>query len=191
MEITEEFYAKDRAEWRAWLEKNHDKKKEIWLIYYKKHTGKPVVSYDASVEEALCFGWIDGTIKRVDDEYYVRRFTPRRKKSVWAKSNVTRVARMIKEGRMTDAGLAIIPQAVLEGKATENIPVIPDKIPVPPELKKALANNKKASVAWKSLSPLRQKQYLFWAQNAKREETRFRRIKELIKMLEAGRRDMM
>ncbi|MCK4757025.1 MAG: hypothetical protein KAS67_01090, partial [Thermoplasmata archaeon] len=71
MEITEEFYAKDRAEWRAWLEKNHDKKKEIWLIYYKKHTGKPVVSYDASVEEALCFGWIDGTIKRVDDEYYV------------------------------------------------------------------------------------------------------------------------
>lgn len=191
MEITEELYAKDRAEWRDWLEKNHTDKKEIWLIYYKKHTGKPVVSYDASVEEALCFGWIDGILKRIDDEKYTRRFTPRRKRSVWARSNVERVARMMKEGRMTDAGLAIIPQAILEGKATEIIPVIPDIVPVPSELEEALAKNKKASDTWESLTPLRRKQYLFWIIRAKREETKARRIGELIKMLEAGRRDMM
>ena len=99
MEITETFYAKTRKEWRTWLEKNHDSKKEIWLIYYKKHTGKPNVPYDESVEEALCFGWIDGILKRIDDERYARRFTPRRKGSIWAPSNVERVANMIKEGK--------------------------------------------------------------------------------------------
>ena len=191
MEITETFYAKTREEWRAWLEENFDKKKEIWLIYYKKHTGKPNVSYDESVEEALCFGWIDGILKRIDDERYTRRFTPRRKGSVWAPSNVKRVADMIKEGKMTDAGLAIIPKAVLEGKAMGYTPVIPDDIPVPEDLEKVLAMNEKARDTWDSFASSHRKQYLYWINDAKGDDTKARRISKLVKMLEAGEKRLM
>jgi len=191
MEITQTFYAKNREEWRAWLEKNHVKKKEIWLIYYKKHTGKPNVSYDESVEEGLCFGWIDGILKRIDDEKYTRRFTPRRKGSIWAPSNVKRVAMMIKEGKMTDAGLGIIPETVLEGKAIGYTMMTPDDIPVPENLEKALAMNEKARDTWDSFSPSHRKQYLYWINDAKRDDTKLRRIDKLVKMLEAGEKWLM
>ena len=195
MEITEEFYAKDRAKWRAWLEENHDSKKEIWVVRYKKHTGKPVVSYDASVEEALCFGWIDSTVKRVDDEIYVQRITPRRKGSIWSLPNIKRARKMIDEGLMTEHGLAKIPDEVMKAIETGEIKasrtVIAKEFPVPEELEKALAANSKARKTWDSFTPSQRKQYLYWLIDAKREETKSRRIQKLIKMLEAGRRDMM
>ena len=87
MEITTTFYAPDRAAWRAWLAANGQAEREIWLIFYKKHTGTPCVSYDEAVEEALCFGWIDGLIKRLDDDRYAQRFTPRKPGSSWSESN--------------------------------------------------------------------------------------------------------
>lgn len=104
--ITETFYPKTRAQWRKWLEKNHDKKSEIWLMRYKKATGKPTVAYQDSVDEALCFGWIDGFEKSVDEERYATRFTPRRAKSGWSEINVGRYKMLVKEGLMTKAGEA-------------------------------------------------------------------------------------
>ena len=86
--ITETFYPKNRGEWRNWLSQHHATKKEIWLVYYKKHTGKLTVTYQDAVLEALCFGWIDGIEKRIDDERFAGRFTPRRPKSNWTETNV-------------------------------------------------------------------------------------------------------
>lgn len=188
MEIGETLYVKEREAWRTWLEKNHYRKMEIWLIYYKKHTGKPGIPYDDSVEEALCFGWIDSTVKRIDDEKYVRRYTPRRPKSVWSVSNMKRVHRMIEEGRMTEHGLAKIPEEVLEGKVQEQ--VVPEVLPTPPELEKALAGNPKARKNWERFAPSHRKMYIHWILDAKRQETRQRRIKKLITMAEENKRTM-
>jgi uncharacterized protein YdeI (YjbR/CyaY-like superfamily) len=106
--MTEELYVANRDDWRAWLKENHDARKEVWLIYYKKQTGKPSISYDDSVEEALCFGWVDSIIKKIDDEKFARKFTPRTGKSTWSEANKKRVEKMIREGKMTETGLAKI-----------------------------------------------------------------------------------
>lgn len=105
MIITQTYFAKDRQEWRSWLEKHYDKEKNIWLIIYKKHVEKSGVPYKDSVEEALCFGWIDSTTKRIDDEKYVQRFSPRKKISPWSAPNILLVKRLIADGKMTKAGL--------------------------------------------------------------------------------------
>ncbi len=105
MNIGKTLYATNRKEWRDWLSKNYDKEKEIWLIYYKKITGKPTISYNDAVEEALCFGWIDSIEKGIDEEKFAGRFTPRKEKSNLSESNKKRIKRLIKEGRMTNAGL--------------------------------------------------------------------------------------
>jgi uncharacterized protein YdeI (YjbR/CyaY-like superfamily) len=114
MDIGETLLVTSRQEWRAWLTQHHADRKEIWLIYYKKTSGKTGISYEESVEEALCFGWIDGTNKGIDAETYTGRFTPRRPKSPWSASNRTRVARLLSEGRMTEAGLAVLPADLRE-----------------------------------------------------------------------------
>ena len=102
--ITETFYPKNRGEWRNWLSQHHATKKEIWLVYYKKHTGKLTVTYQDAVLEALCFGWIDGIEKRIDDEQYAGRFSPRRPKSSWTETNIGKYKKLLKEGFMTKAG---------------------------------------------------------------------------------------
>src|SRR5580700_8983288 len=101
----ESVLAKDRAQWRRWLGKNSASCDEIWLVFYKKASGKQTVSYDHAVEEALCFGWVDGKKKKLDEECYAFRFTPRKAKSPWSKSNLERVERLIAEGKMMPAGL--------------------------------------------------------------------------------------
>ena len=109
MEIGETLLVSGRQEWREWLAQHHQDRKEIWLIHYKKSAGKVSISYEDSVEEALCFGWIDGTTKGIDEQRYAGRFTPRRPKSPWSASNRERVARLLREGLMTEAGLAVLP----------------------------------------------------------------------------------
>ena len=109
MEIGETLLATSCSEWRDWLEQHHRDYKEIWLIYFKKTSGKTGITYEESVEEALCFGWIDGAIKGIDQETFAGRFTPRRSKSPWSDSNRKRVAKLLLEGRMTEAGLAVLP----------------------------------------------------------------------------------
>ncbi len=106
MEITTTFCPTNRSEWRKWLQENHDKKSEIWLLYFKKHTKKPTVTYEESVEEALCFGWIDGIRKRINDEQSALRFTPRKSLSHWSESNIKRYRELVKNGRMTTRGKA-------------------------------------------------------------------------------------
>lgn len=107
-EVTKTLYAPDRKAWHAWLAKHHGTEPEIWLVYYRKDTGKPRVSYNDAVEEALAFGWIDSTVKKLDEERFAQRFSPRRKTSGLSQSNRERVRKLISEGRMTAAGLAAI-----------------------------------------------------------------------------------
>ncbi len=109
MEIGETLLVSSQDEWREWLAQHHADRQEIWLIYYKKASSKTGITYEESVEEALCFGWIDGANKGIDQETYAGRFTPRRPKSPWSRSNRERVARLLREGRMTEAGLAVLP----------------------------------------------------------------------------------
>lgn len=114
MEIGETLYVAERQEWRRWLAKNHRDKKEIWLIFYKKATGKPTLTYDEAVEEAICYGWIDGQEKSIDQEKYALRFTPRKKGSNWSQPNVARALNMLRARKMTKAGLATLPREMLE-----------------------------------------------------------------------------
>jgi uncharacterized protein YdeI (YjbR/CyaY-like superfamily) len=109
MDIGETLYVTTGDEFRRWLGKNHQTKKEIWLIQYKKATGKPSINYVEAIEEALCFGWIDGTQKSIDAERYALRFSPRRPKSNWTETNKERARRLIAEGKMTEAGWTALP----------------------------------------------------------------------------------
>lgn len=113
MEVGETLLVYTAQEWREWLTRHHMDKTEIWLIYFKKASGKKGITYEQSVEEAICFGWIDGAIKTLDKDTYAGRFTPRRKKSHWTEANRLLAQRLIREGRMTEAGRAILPENVL------------------------------------------------------------------------------
>jgi uncharacterized protein YdeI (YjbR/CyaY-like superfamily) len=121
--MLETLYLTKRSQWRRWLEKHHATEKEVWLLCYKKHTGRPTLPYEDSVEEALCFGWIDSMVRRIDDEAYAQKFSPRRSKSPWTALNLQRVRKLIDQGRMTDAGLAKVDAALLhdplDGKSTK------------------------------------------------------------------------
>lgn len=108
----------DRDGWRAWLAENHDRQSEAWLIFFKGRAAQAGISYEDAVEEALCFGWIDSRAQRVDEERYAQRFSPRKRKSAWSESNIQRIRKLIREGRMTPAGLAVIPAKLL-GDASE------------------------------------------------------------------------
>lgn len=108
MNVGKTLYVKNRSEWRKWLSENHDKEKEIWLINYRKDSGKVSIPYNDAVEEALCFGWIDSAEKGIDSERSAQRFTPRKPKSQWSQTNKERVRRLIKDGKMIPAGLAVL-----------------------------------------------------------------------------------
>jgi len=116
VEVGKQRCMKTRSAWRAWLQKHHATADELWLILFKKHTGKAGLVYEDAVREALCFGWIDGILKRIDDEKHTIRFSPRRKNSVWSATNKKRVAKVIAEGRMTEAGLAKVKEAKRNGQ---------------------------------------------------------------------------
>jgi uncharacterized protein YdeI (YjbR/CyaY-like superfamily) len=174
----EQCYAKNRKEWRTWLEKHHTTSPGIWLVYYKKESGKPRVEYNDAVEEALCFGWIDTTMVPIDAHSYMQLFTPRKPKSGWAKTNKARVERLIEQKLMTPAGLAKIEAAKQNGSWTALDAV--ESLTMPPELKKALKAKKGALANFQNFRPSVQKQLLYWLNNAKREETRARRIAEIV-----------
>jgi len=180
--ITETVIARDREAWRKWLKKHGAAKKEIWLVFYKKHTRKPCVSYDEAVEEALCFGWIDGIMRRIDDEKHANRFTPRQPKSIWSESNRKRAQKMIREGRMTEAGLALIQAAKKSGAWDKAVAREWDQT-LPAEFAAALARNKKASENFSRLAPSHRKMYVLWILDAKQAETRARRSEKAIRLL--------
>ena len=178
MKATKILYVTNRDDWRAWLEKNHQTAKEVWLIYYKRHTARSTIPYDDAVEEAMCFGWIDSIIKRIDDERYARKFTPRKAKSTWSQLNIRRARKMIEEGKMTRAGLKLFREINKRGLKPE-----PRKkrSVLPSDLKQALANNKKAWENFENFAPGYRRLYVGWIMAAKRSETREKRIKQTVK----------
>ena len=173
---------KGREDWRAWLAENHATAREMWLVFYKKHVGKPGLTYLEALEEALCFGWIDGILKRIDGEKHTIRFSPRRKNSIWSEQNKKRVSRLIKEGRMTEAGLAKVRAAQANGQ-WEKAAVREDVTLVPPELTAALAENPKARDNFERLAPSYRRQFIYWVGIAKHDETRRKRVAEVVRLL--------
>ena len=174
-----QLYIRTRTEWRKWLTKNHNKIEEVWLIFFKKETGKPSIDYEITVEEALCYGWIDSLVKKIDEERYARKFTPRKDNSIWSVLNKKRIKKVIKEGRMTEYGLNKVKAAKKSGKWYED--VRPDiSLNIPTDFEKALKKNKKAKENFEKLSPTHRKYYIGWIATAKREETIEKRIEESI-----------
>lgn len=165
--------------WRSWLQENYLCEKAVWLVYHKRHTGKPSISYNDAVEEAICFGWIDGKIKKIDGDRYMQRYTPRTSKSVWSEVNIERAKRMIKQGRMTEWGSKVLKNG------TQNIERVPSSksFSVPPYLKTALIANKKVWNNFQGFSPSAKLAYVYWVNTAKTEETRQKRIKKTIEQL--------
>jgi uncharacterized protein YdeI (YjbR/CyaY-like superfamily) len=180
-----QLYVKTRAEWREWLRRHHDTSPGIWLVFYKKHTGKPSLPYDDAVEEAVCFGWIDSIIKKIDEEKYARKLTPRKPDSRWSELNRQRVKQLDRKGLMTMAGEKKVAEAKRSGHWEEsNQPRIAPEIPE--AFERALAKNKKARKFFDQLAPSYRKNFIGWVAAAKRRETRDRRIKESIALLARG-----
>ncbi|MCK4345034.1 MAG: YdeI/OmpD-associated family protein [Bacteroidales bacterium] len=184
VEITKTLYITTREKWRKWLEKNHNTEKEIWLVYYKKHTGKPRIPYDDAVEEALCFGWIDSIIKRIDEEKYTQKFSPRKQNSVWSDLNKKRVKKLIEEGKMTKAGFGTIKGLALDDLKKEEKRSFKKESIIPSYIKDALKSNIQAWDNFNKLAFSYKRNYVGWIDSAKREETRQRRLEEAIKLLE-------
>ena len=178
--MNQELCVSNRYEWRSWLKKNQAQTKEVWLVYYKKHTGKPCISYMDSVEEALCFGWIDGIKKRIDEEKYTHRFTPRKLKSKWSKLNVRLARKLIEEGKMTRSGLTVFERRLDYG---DDILVARSAKELPLEIEKVLKRNGKAWNNFNNLAPGYRKHYILWLTTAKKTETRKKRLEEAIRLL--------
>lgn len=181
--MRKEHYARNRKEWRDWLQDNHDSEQEIWLVYFKKQTGKPSVGYTESVEEALCFGWIDGIKKRIDEERYTHRFTPRRSNSKWSELNIRLAEKLIKEGTMTEAGLASFRRRSHYGERTDTVRK-QEELQLPTEIERVIKRNKVAWDNFENLAPSYRKQYVLWLTMAKRAVTKEKRLKEAIDLLE-------
>lgn len=175
-----------RAEWRDWLSENHDRSPGVWFVFFKKHTGKPRVTYDEAVEEALCFGWIDSLPRKLDDERSKLLFTPRKVKSVWSKINKERVERLIASKKMTDAGSRKIEQAKFDG--SWDVLNESDNLTIPAELSAAFDENPKAEENFLAFSISVRRAILEWLNSAKRPETRRKRIDEIVGKAIDGRR---
>jgi uncharacterized protein YdeI (YjbR/CyaY-like superfamily) len=169
--------------WRAWLEKNHTSKTELWVGYYKTSTGKKSITWPQSVDEALCFGWIDGLRKSIDDDAYKIRFTPRKKTSIWSAVNVKRIAVLTEEGRMTEAGLTAF------GHRKENKTGIyghdrKEEAKLPSEWQSRFEKNKRAWTWFSARAPSYRRIAIHWVMSAVKEETRERRFQELVRCSE-------
>lgn len=181
-------YVTTRDEWRAWLATHHARETETWLVFYKKHSGRPRIAYDDAVEEAICFGWIDSLVKRIDDDAFMQKFTPRRDSSRWSEVNKRRLRKVIREGRMTEAGLAKVAPGTLSAKS--RAPKESDDVEIPRSVKQALAAH---PVAWKTfqrLTPARQRAYVRLMTDGKTAETRERQLRKAIELLEQNTGDV-
>jgi len=178
--LNEALLFRNKEKWRRWLEDNHNKFKEIWLIHYKKSSNKKSITHYDAVGEALCFGWIDSTLKRIDEERFILRYTPRKNKSVWSKINKETAEKMILQGKMTQAGLEKINSAKKNGlwkKAYTN--KIREELPS--DLEKALNFDKVALNNFQNFANSYRNMYIGWVKNAKTSETRIKRINEVVK----------
>jgi uncharacterized protein YdeI (YjbR/CyaY-like superfamily) len=169
----------DRNQWRIWLEENHAERSEAWLVHHRRGFQEFTLRLEEAIEEALCFGWIDGLLRKLDETRYMVRYTPRRPNSVWSVSNIQRVERLIRDGRMTAAGLQKIAEAKENGQweaaiRREQVDIIP------PDLEEALRQRRGALAAYRALPASRKKRYIYWLQTAKRPATQQRRIEKIV-----------
>jgi len=177
---------KNAAGFETWLSKNHRKSDGLWMKIAKAHSGIKSIAFADALDTALCYGWIDGMRRGLDEQYYVQKFTPRRSKSVWSVINRNKVAQLIKDGRMKAAGLAAIEEAKKNGQ-WERAYHSPANIGVPEDLQKALDKNKKAKAFFSKLSSQNRFAILYRLHQAKREETKKKKLQEYVKMLEEGK----
>lgn len=174
------FEAKSRKEWHNWLQDNHLTSSGIWLVYYKKGSGKPTVSYEEAVEEALSFGWIDSKVNTLDEERYMQIFTPRKPGSIWSKLNKQRIKKLLDTELMMPAGLKKIEAAKEDGSwyFLDDI----ENLVIPIDLKKALDSNNAAKNNFDAFGDSVKKQILYWIKTAKRENTRKNRIEKVVSL---------
>lgn len=172
---------RSRVRWRAWLEKHHHSELEIWLVFHKRHTGKAWILYGDALDEALCFGWVDSRIRRLDDDRYALRFTPRKPDSRWSNVNRKRYAELDAQGLLAPAGRQRGPTA------RNAYPPRRKRAALPRYVEKALRADAKAWATFERLAPGYRRMYAGWIDNAKREETKAKRIREAIALLRAGK----
>jgi uncharacterized protein YdeI (YjbR/CyaY-like superfamily) len=180
MNLNNILYFKNRNEWRTWLETNHKNSKEVWLIHYKKCSSKKSINHVDAVEEALCFGWIDSKLKKIDKDRFILKYTPRKSKSIWSKINKEKAEEMIALGKMTKSGLDKIEEAKRQG-LWDSAYTSKVKDRIPSDLKQALIVNSKAWYNFQHFANSYRNMYIGWVKSAKSEETRKRRIHEVAK----------
>ncbi len=169
-----------RAEWREWLRAHHNSASEILLVYHKN--GAPSIGYEESVEEALCFGWVDSLIRRIDDHRYARKFTPRKPNARWSTSNRARYAELARRGLLEAPGIARPPNG-RSGDAPR-----PSLTAIPPYIERGMRAHPRAWAVFQKIPPSHQREYLAWIDSAKREETKQKRLAEAIERLAAGQK---
>ncbi|HPT15278.1 MAG TPA: YdeI/OmpD-associated family protein [Bacteroidales bacterium] len=174
----------NRLAWRNWLSANAATEKGIWLVHFKKASGKPSVTRQEALEEALCFGWIDSILKSIDGDSYKQKYTPRARKSQWSERNKTIVRRLLAEGKMAQPGLESISGWINEAPGIKQVTENPS---ISSALVSALQANNKASETFNLLPPSQQKNIIGWVGSCKKEETLMRRIAEVIANLESGK----
>jgi uncharacterized protein YdeI (YjbR/CyaY-like superfamily) len=168
------------------LEKYHGREPEIWLVYFKSASGKSNIDYETSVEEALCFGWIDSIIQKIDDNQYARKFNPRRMDSQWSETNKRRVVKVIGEGRMTEAGLSKVTFDVARVDGSRPKPKRP-AVEMPAKMEQALRSQPEVWDAFQKVTPSLRRNYILWLSDAKKPETFERRLKMLVEEVMAGK----
>ena len=171
--------------WRKWLEENHSKEKEVYLIHYKKHTSKRAMSSQEAMDEAICFGWIDTTMKRLDKDRYMQKFVRRKKTGNWSKNTIKYAKRLIKEGKMTPAGLRAYKLGLKRELIDVDISTSPETLQ---KLKQALAKNKKAEGFFNKVAPSHRRMWLRWLVRAKREKTKEARIAKILHLCSEERK---
>jgi len=172
--------ARTPEQWRAWLVDHHDSESEVWLVFHKRHTGRAAIPYEDAVDEALCFGWIDSLVKRLDDARYARKFTPRKPDSKWSTANRKRYAQLKASGRLMPAGLNRPP--------TDRSGDAPRPSQVPLYIQEALRGSPTAWSTFESLAPSQRQMYIGWIDSAKQPETKMKRLREAIRLLAAGKK---
>ena len=188
MEITRTLHVTTRVEWWQWLDKNHNTENEIWLIFYKKHTGKSRIPYNDAVEEAICFGWIDSIVKRIDDEKFAQKFTPRKKNSKWSDLNIKRAKKMISENKMTQSGLIYFQNIPDKKNGQPAIKMDKNDFNIPEYINEALKKNSTVLKNFSQLAFSHKRNYVGWIDSAKKEETRQRRLAEAIELLKENKK---
>jgi uncharacterized protein YdeI (YjbR/CyaY-like superfamily) len=171
-------------QWRDWLTEHHSSESEVWLIFHKRHTGVASIDYKDARDEALCFGWVDSLVKRLDDRRYAQKFTPRRADSRWSAVNRKRYAELEAEGRLKPPGIERPPTDRSYGHRPPRLPM-PSQLPA--YIEAALRNHPTALRHFEAPAPSQRRRYLAWIESAKREETKLRRLKEAIRLLTSGK----